>query len=434
MSVDPQFDSGTTCVDLLDMESEAFMYLDGVTTVTFFDGPCPLEQVKERLVKVVQESPWVAGKLVKKKAKKTVYQMSFDTVAAAPEKIVEKLVSEIEMGIFSTDKRAMPTSCEAFVKKVGKTKGHIKEDGFGLVKKGLPYARLTIVRPSSNSGSAVGATSAWALIFSVSHVIADGYTYYRLLQMLSTKEEIVSLNPERWHSFVPRLKEAVGANVYATYLGSAPLIMNYIGNMLFGGKPRAKAFYVDAAKVQKAKEKSSSSGTSGTDFVSTNDILTAYWGRMTGARLVEMSVNFRERFQELNKQHAGNYEGCMLFAPGDFQDPVSIRKGIQRKDGKFQSITEKPLPGFFEMRRCKYRIISNWSSFFSELEFDDCTQTLHIPYLAPSAMPTDVLIIFRPTRSTYGVFTITRKLKDTAFTSNDSPLGAEIIPTKNVVK
>ena len=33
--------------------------------------------------------------------------------------------------------------------------------------------------------------------------------------------------------------------------------MNYIGNMLFGGKPRAKAFYIDPDKVREAKGKSS---------------------------------------------------------------------------------------------------------------------------------------------------------------------------------
>merc|ERR1719487_702579 len=118
--------------------------------------------------------------------------------------------------------------------------------------------------------------------------------------------------------------------------------MNYAGNMMFGGKPRVKAFYVDTDKVEAAKKTSS-----GTDFVSTNDVLTAFWGRLTGARLVEMSVNFRGRLPELAADDAGNYEGCILFSTGDFEDgPASIRRALQRDDGKFQSTQGRPLPGF----------------------------------------------------------------------------------------
>ena len=58
-------ETAPTCVDLMDMEAEAYMYIDGITTVTFFDGPVPLQQLKERLVKLVQASPWIAGNLVK---------------------------------------------------------------------------------------------------------------------------------------------------------------------------------------------------------------------------------------------------------------------------------------------------------------------------------------------------------------------------------
>ena len=64
--VDPQYDQ---FVELLEMEGGAYMYVDGVTTITFFNGDTPLDQVKDRLVKVVQASPWLCGKLVKAKGR-----------------------------------------------------------------------------------------------------------------------------------------------------------------------------------------------------------------------------------------------------------------------------------------------------------------------------------------------------------------------------
>lgn len=401
MAVHP---SSTTCVDLLDNEGREYMYIDGVTTVTFFDGPVPLEQLKDRLVKVVQASPWLAGKLVKTKGKKV--QMEFDS-APTTERVLDLLLHQIELDISPQ----MPF--EAMIEKVKGSQAHVI-GGFALLKKGLPYTRLTVAKKDGNS---------WALIFSISHVVADGYTYYKVLGMLSEKKEVAPFNPTRHHEFVPKLKAAVGPKVYSTYMGAVPLIINYVGNMTFGGKPRVRAFYVDTDKVEAEKKKSS-----GTEFVSTNDILTAFWGRLSGARLLEMSVNFRGRFPELSADDAGNYEGCVLFPTADFAEPSNIRKALQRKDGKFQSTQEQVLPGFWTMQKCKYRIITNWSSFFSQLDFDGCTQTLHIPYMAPREMPTDILVIFRPTADTYGVFIVTRKLSDEALTTGDSLLGKQILP------
>eukprot|EP00927_Polykrikos_kofoidii_P083770 TRINITY_DN8658_c0_g1_i1.p1 TRINITY_DN8658_c0_g1~~TRINITY_DN8658_c0_g1_i1.p1 ORF type:complete len:423 (+),score=82.30 TRINITY_DN8658_c0_g1_i1:90-1358(+) len=417
MAVAPE----SECVELMEMESSAYVYLDGITTVTFFDGAVALEQVKDRLVHVVQASPWLAWKLVKNKKSKNI-QMSFDP-SPTKELILGKLLEQIEVADISP---TMPF--ETLIKKISKdTNAHIKDTGFGLLKKGLPYTKVTVVKNKGSSGNS------WALVFSVSHVIADGYTYYKILSMLGSQAEaaIVSLNPRRHHNFVPQLKEAVGEKEYNTVMGAAPLMMNYFSTMTFGGKPRVRSFFVDLSKIEEAKEKSKSEKTS--DFVSTNDILTAFWGRLTQARLVEMAVNFRGRFPELQFDDAGNYEGCILFSTGDVADPGNIRKALQRTDGKFQSTLEPPrnLPGSWEMCRCKYRIITNWASFFSELHFDGCTQRLHVPYMSPSTLPTDILVIFRPTKDTLGVFIVTRKLSDEQLTSRGpegSFLGAQILP------
>jgi hypothetical protein len=301
--------------------------------------------------------------------------------------------------------------------------------GGKLVKQGLPYTRFTVAKqPGSEAG--------WALIFSISHIVADGFTYYKTLQMMSKDEEITCLTPTRKHSFPPAMKEAVGAKEWSVVNGGGGLILNYIGNMMFGKKPTVKMFYVDMDKIESAKQKAAGKGT---DFVSTNDILTASWGRMTGARLCEMAVNFRGRLPDLKSDDetlAGNYEGCILFhGPEDFAEPNNIRKALQRDDGKFKTTstaadgsTPRKLPGVFAMKKCRYRIITNWASFFSHLDFGDgCPQKLHIPFLAPGSMPTDICVVFRPTRDTYGLYIVTRKLTDAALTSADSILGKQVM-------
>ena len=278
-------ETAPTCVVLMEMEATAYMYIDGITTVTFFDGPVPLQQLKERLVKLVQASPWIAGNLVK--GNDTV-QMAFDAEPSA-----QLVLDRIFDDSLQLDISGVPY--DELIEKISGTKAHVSDTGHDLLSNELPYTRVTVVKKDATS---------WALVFSISHTIADGYTYYKALQMLSAKEEITPLKPERSHNFVSKLQEAVGEEEYNTVMGAAPLIMNYMGSMMCGATPRVRAFYIDADKIQQAK-----SSSSGTEFVSTNDVITAWWGRLTQARLVEMAVNFRGRFPELEADVAGNYEG-----------------------------------------------------------------------------------------------------------------------------
>ncbi len=138
---------------------------------------------------------------------------------------------------------------------------------------------------------------------------------------------------------------------------------------------------------------------------------------MTNARLSEMAINFRDRMPELEADDAGNYEGCILFSQEDFESPMNIRKAVKgNSQGKYKSVSGRALPGFCEMSRCKYRIITNWATFFTELDLGEGSeQALHVPYLDPSHMPTDICVIFRPTKDTLGVYMVLRKLKDDEF-------------------
>eukprot|EP00392_Amoebophrya_sp_AT5.2_P003812 g3817.t1 len=426
MSVAPEStspDSTTTCVDLLENEGWAYMYLDGVTTVTFFDGAIPAQWIKDRLVSIVQASPWVAGRLAPSKGgpgaatAKGKPQLCF-TSTLAPDEILGSLLQEVnDLDLSHT----MPY--EELVTKLKKhpSKPHIPL-GWTLLEKKLPCVKVTIAKGTSSGAATPGvghrsSSSSWALILSISHVVADGYTYYKLLSMFSEKVEVESLDPVRKHEFIPAMKKAVGEAEYNTVMGAPSLIVNYLGNMFFGKKPRVRAFYVDPLKIEAAKLEAKKNVHSGVEFVSANDILTAWWGRLTKARIVEMAVNFRGRLKadpNLRETDAGNYEGCILFSPDDCKDPAMIRKALSRTDGRFFSVLDppKPLPGCWGTMRCRYRIISNWASFFTQIELEGCEQRLHIPYLAPHEMPTDICIIFRPTKDTLGVYIVTRKIKD----------------------
>jgi len=81
-------------------------------------------------------------------------------------------------------------------------------------------------------------TDTFALIFSLSHVIADGHTYYQILDMLSpvttgSKQPLQQLNPTRKHTIVDDSKRAMGkTGLEAKLVYGTPIIFNVVGTML----------------------------------------------------------------------------------------------------------------------------------------------------------------------------------------------------------
>eukprot|EP00391_Amoebophrya_sp_Ameob2_P005314 CAMPEP_0178992522 /NCGR_PEP_ID=MMETSP0795-20121207/6164_1 /TAXON_ID=88552 /ORGANISM="Amoebophrya sp., Strain Ameob2" /LENGTH=476 /DNA_ID=CAMNT_0020684419 /DNA_START=360 /DNA_END=1790 /DNA_ORIENTATION=+ len=426
MSVAPEStspDSTTTCVDLLENEGWAYMYLDGVTTVTFFDGAIPAQWIKDRLVSIVQASPWVAGRLAPSKGgpgaatAKGKPQLCF-TSTLAPDEILGSLLQEVnDLDLSHT----MPY--EELVTKLKKhpSKPHIPL-GWTLLEKKLPCVKVTIAKGTSSGAATPGvghrsSSSSWALILSISHVVADGYTYYKLLSMFSEKVEVESLDPVRKHEFIPAMKKAVGEAEYNTVMGAPSLIVNYLGNMFFGKKPRVRAFYVDPLKIEAAKLEAKKNVHSGVEFVSANDILTAWWGRLTKARIVEMAVNFRGRLKadpNLRETDAGNYEGCILFSPDDCKDPAMIRKAAVT-DGRAVFLGVGPAEAAAGLLGDDAVQVPNYLELGELLHADRAgrlrAKAAHpIPGAARDAH--GHLYHLPPDEDTLGVYIVTRKIKD----------------------
>lgn len=74
--------------------------------------------------------------------------------------------------------------------------------GYKLTNAMLRIAKVTMVRCSENP-------SMFGLILSISHTVADGHTYYRVLNMLGGAA-VVPLKAERIMDYTEKMVEAVG--------------------------------------------------------------------------------------------------------------------------------------------------------------------------------------------------------------------------------
>ena len=59
----------------------------------------------------------------------------------------------------------------------------------------------------------------FSMIFSVSHSVVDGHSYYQLLNMFSKDKTIESLSIERKFEMEPKIKNAVGFDAYKYFVG-----------------------------------------------------------------------------------------------------------------------------------------------------------------------------------------------------------------------
>ena len=404
----------------------------GITTVTFFQGDYEeaRDKLRDRLALILRSNPWLTGRLVSK-----VVNVEKQTKIA----YLEYSGSLSSLDSFFDPEGEKPNikpsmSYSELCKLVG---GSICEvpRGIDCIDRDIPLLVLSVVPDGDYSFS-----GSFAVTFSVSHSIIDGYTYYKLLSMLSSDGVISPLNIIPKPDIASKTTAAIGENEKKWSLGW-PVLFNVITSIVFGKKPFIENFSLDVNAIEDAKVKVSSSGSSGQSYVSTNDIVVSKFGEACQSRILLMPINFRKRIADFGDDDAGNYEGSLLFGPEDYQEPERIRGTLQsgkqnsnsenmntsasivdsdasvNKIVAFRRHTERALPGTWETLRCKIGMVTNWQfPFFSELSIDGCEHIVHIPCSNVKITPFDLGIVYRPRANETALVACVRSAKLDQFT------------------
>jgi len=363
---------------------------DPVGTVTFFrraggggEGTLEavVEELRRRLQEVVRTNPWVMGRV-------EGMALVFEDPAPEggdpeswPEDLFrvyapEDLSVHRQMDLQDLSKVARPTKC-----------GRGAKDA---------VVRLSIVPDVKDP------LHSFALIFSMSHVVGDGHTYYALLSMLGGTAPCRALNPLRKPEVEERIKEVMGGRensalgvglTAAVIFGLVAAGFSRLRDAVLGpqGKHlRARILVIDQRQVEEEK-KAIVRGEQGVDYVSTNDILTSWWSRAPrqgggSVLLAYMAVNFRGRVEGCEVLDAGNYESILNYRPGDFETPQLIRKSLQSFCRAGTPRTR--MPTFWEhLRSPGYSVCTNWSTFDRGMALPGCTTELHVPLFDVSSLP-----------------------------------------------
>jgi hypothetical protein len=261
---------------------------------------------------------------------------------------------------------------------------------FVLNGPGQSLFKVSIVPCSKNP------STHFAVVVSVSHIVADGYTFYALHGMLLGGNKLESMVVERIYATRQHQIAAMGKHEYSI-MSSAGFIVNNIGGVLysklFGVKVHSHYVLLDTEAMADAK--SAITSTKEVPFCSTNDILTSWYLQNSACRHGGMAIDWRDRLAGHAKNHAGHYEHILFFQKEDSSTPGLIRQALDF----FQRVVTSPhMPTFWEMATGSTAIATNWSSFAQPNMIDGCEEELHMPlYNMASILPctTAVMCIFR---------------------------------------
>jgi hypothetical protein len=315
---------------------------------------------------------WIGSRLVKDKAKHgDLVAMRFHAETFPVDDILE---------VNDTLRIHEEMPYEELVKQVTQSTAHIPAAN-ELLKSGQPVCKLTLT-PRGDKGG-------FALVFSMSHAIGDGFTYYAILNMLSTTAEAYAMNATRNESLRDGLPAQVGEEEYKNMVNPGICaICKYIGAAMTGKNAKPICHFIDKDKLKEVKE-ACLKEPDAAPFVSANDIITTGFARSVKAMQITMAMDFRGRLPGLTKEHAGCYHLGIIFNDATCESANNVRNVLNGP----APYSRASKPGCC-MSGNWFPIISNWSSMSKgDLVISNCTQILHLPYV--TAEPIDMCVVFK---------------------------------------
>ncbi len=433
----------------------ANLHLPPVTTVTLYEGSAPVEFLRSRITRMVEKNPWLTSRIVKKNTSDGVVAMAYSKTFDAGS-VIDQHFSVYEPGDvgFSLGlpyeelvRCLLPVQC-------ARSKPATDKDEVLFKVAVVPIEAGAEESDQSMPLQHAVALPGFALVVSMNHTLGDGHTYYKLFSMLSADAEVDELDPVRVSGFEAAKTEIIGHKETAMFK-SAGLAFGILGTYIITKLSRRAPQNIcinEVDPVWVAKEKAKAKQEGQAPFVSTNDALSSWFFRKMGSDTNIMVANFRSRrpsVLNLSDDHVGNYEANLPYFRGDVETPALIRQSIRDADGAFRArragVPTTETPSFWTLLHNKTAIITNWATFYCDVNLKDNTQDnkestvkpkLHLPIMEPDGFITSVwnnAIIFRPRTGEMGMLMITRRFDSDMLAQNkeqdgpDAPLGKRIV-------
>lgn len=393
-------------VTLMSHEQSTMAMVPAVTTITRFscNGVSPESFLWSKIADLLLTNPWLAGRL--KTNKEDGLHLSYEPIT--PNCSVKTIAKTASRHFTVIDDMELPEGLT--YDELEKKLKHLQvKSGNDCSNKDEALFKVTLINVR-NSTDVV-------LVFSMSHVLADGFTFYKLQNMLDRNTPVTAMEvvrSTRYEMEIQKLKKQ------PEFMGPTALL-GMISCSLFRSPMRMYVVQVNPAWIEAQKEafrarraQLPNTTKNGVTFVSTNDILTAWHNKICRTDLSLMSINCRNRVPSFTDKWAGNYEnGIMYNTPGDGHTPEAIRQSLQT----FRNASNT-LPSTWKLLQWNTSITTNWCSFYQQINISDaatgceCTYKTHLPVINSKDLSffREGMCAFKIDANRIGLFIFTRIL------------------------
>ncbi|KAI8900349.1 hypothetical protein BC833DRAFT_582067 [Globomyces pollinis-pini] len=365
------------------------MFLRAVTTVTFYRGKPPVDFLQERVKKILELNPWLTGDLVKLPTGEIVIEFERSN----------SININWNFSVMTSNTIKSSDSYSTLSSKISKMKHVCVPTGFTCLNRKIPlYYVMLIINPEANE---------YAFTASLSHVLGDGYTFYALYRMLGINETPSEMIYKRDLEFEAQRAAVVGhthafwesPEIAAGYILSViRTVFVWIILHLILRQPSYRISSIDEEWVQHQKKLYNKEKS----YISSNDAITSWFFKLVDCDIGVMAMNLRTRVVNIGKKHAGNYDEVILYQRPDFETPQLIRQSLTGQ--KFKRVVTGEMSRW-NVFKFNVGLVTNWASFYQDVDFESSTQIYHVPVIPDVAMELAYCVVFCPKKGSLAVIT-----------------------------
>ena len=227
-NITPAFVENKVAIELLPLEQSLTVLEWPVATATFFDcksSDClnaMIDMLEQRVKVILRTNPWLGGWLIRGKGVgsfDTTPRLWYDpTGEEMPEDIFQKLthhVVPLDKDTPYIEYETILQSSDGNISAIVKTNPEITN------RKEEALFRVTVIPNESNTELAI--------VVSMSHIIGDGHTYYRIFNQVIGNDPIVPMISQRELIYSQKVMDLMGRQEahYISHVSTDPAWMKY---------------------------------------------------------------------------------------------------------------------------------------------------------------------------------------------------------------
>lgn len=357
-------------IPLNDMENKLMRFKAGISACNIFktdNKDEAIDFILKRFQQIVDVNPWLKGSCSKGK-KRQVY-LNFDS----KEKDATPLIFTGETPTLLNEKseyEEILKVCEPYIVK----------KAFMLFNKKDKLCKLVILHLDNDH---------FLMMFSLSHLIADGFTFYEIFNMISKESTIYGLNVKRKEEISEAKKIIPKEN--SNFLFNPRMIFWAFGRAFSFKKMHIKSFTLNDDYVKKQKQIAQKEQI--VPFISTNDILSSNYAQLCNSNALMMAINFRHRIPTIKKKDAGNYEDILVINKTFTNTSEKLRLLISNLKNQVPKIL---LPTGKSMSKSNPVLITNWAGFSKPIIIEEAHEVIHMPLYSSREITFDACIVYCP--------------------------------------